>query len=392
MKELAIAKLIYLEGIKYSRYDSLINNKLAILNFDLSAATLTMAVCINKGKGKDTLTPKGSTKYFPQLLEVLLTIDNYNDDNQYIFRLNKLHILRNNIQHGDEHPSFSTIEEYKLLIRQFFDDILNKLYSKSISFESISPTKLLKSTNEQILIELVEDLITKINYPRAHNLLIISFLYRYALIRENTTPKSLIHYQQQYVYPYKQRQSQGNIDPLQEQLLSLYNGIKDSLTLIALEEYYYKLNEILKREIPHVELENPDMWISQMTTTNNSIGKDRVERLYEDLCTFLFDTEKLILVKRNYSPPIFYDVYVNNITKTSANINFKVLSILNIIEFQIYLNNNKLNTTDFTLGKGILELRNLESNKLYTCTIYMTQEKGEYCPIQNYAMIPFKTL
>jgi hypothetical protein len=156
MKELAIAKLIYLEGVKYSNSDSLINNKLAILNFDLAAATLTIAVYIDQGKGNDTLDKKKDTKYFPQLLEVLETKCGYIDTNHLIFRLNRLHILRNKVQHGDEYPSRSAVDENKLLIVNFFNDIFDKLYKKSISFESISLSKLLKSPNEQTLIKLVK--------------------------------------------------------------------------------------------------------------------------------------------------------------------------------------------------------------------------------------------
>ena len=47
-----------------------------------------------------------------------------------------------------------------------------------------------------------------------------------------------------YANPSKQSRLAGPIDPLQKQLLLLYEGIKDSLQLIALGEYYYKLTEI----------------------------------------------------------------------------------------------------------------------------------------------------
>jgi hypothetical protein len=176
-KHLAVAKLIYLEGLKYSKNDNRINNKLAILNFDLSVTNLIIASCYEKRK--DTRRKKsGKVKDFPELIENLQKIY---DNSDLIHRINDLHDLRNSVQHGANNPSKWDIQRFNVTVREFFDDVCIKVFT-NISFESISFSKLLKSPHEQQLMELIEDYIGQEKFSLVFNLIIICLLYRYQLI------------------------------------------------------------------------------------------------------------------------------------------------------------------------------------------------------------------
>jgi hypothetical protein len=390
MEQLSIAKLIYLEGIKYSEYDSLINNKLAIVNFDLSAATLIIALCYEKGKA--TRSGSGRTFDWPRLIEVLKNECNYKNDH-LINRINDLHYLRNSVQHGDDNPGYANVQQYKSILLEFFIDICKKKYRNRITFESISLSKLLKSSDETKLIELLESYINKKVYSKAFNLIIISFLYRYQLIKINIEPKSLLRYAAFYTHPYWQRKSQGHSDPIQDQFEMLSDGLADSRYIISLGEYYYKLIEILQREVPNIDPKYTLAWIGRMTKLNYTIGRDRIIKLYEELNTFLFGTENLVTLKQNNESPIFYDAYIDNITENSAKINFKLFKGHPLDQFEVFLNNQRIpNPNNFNIGDGMFVLDNLSGSTHYECKMYATQEAGEFPRTRGDAEFTFDTI
>lgn len=389
MENLAFAKLMYLEGLKYSNHNTQIDNKFAILNFDLSITTIIIAACLKKNK--NIRNEKGKTKYFPGLVEILETFYNNSD---LIQRINDLHTLRNSIQHGDIIPSKWDIDRYKVLVREFFNDICSEVYNKGITFESISLSKLLKSSHEQQLMELIEYYMEKECYSHAFNMIIICLLYRYLLIKENIEPESLTRYHQIYVYPYKQRKLHGEIHPLQEQFLLLSTGISESLNIIALGEFYHTMNNIIKREVPEIKLESSSYWIGQMTKYYINIKEDQIKTMYEELNTILFGTENLITHKTNFSAPIIYDVHIENITKSTTDIYFRILSTQPLIDFQLYLNNNIVPyQKEFHINNQHFQLTNLVSKSFYNCRIEVTQqESSEYGKILGYTEFTFETL
>jgi len=390
MEQLSIAKLIYLEGIKYSEYDSLINNKLAIVNFDLSAATLIIALCYEKGKS--TRSGSGRTFDWPKLIEVLTKECKYENDH-LINRINDLHYLRNSVQHGDDNPGYTNVQRYKSILLEFFMDICKKKYRNKITFESISLSRLLKSSDETKLVELLEYYINRKVYSKAFNLIIISFLYRYQLIKINIEPKSLLQYAAIYKHAYWQRKSQGQSDPIQDQFELLSDGLADSRDIISLGEYYYKLIKILQREVPNIDLKYRLAWIGRMTKLDSTIDRDRIIKLYEELNTFLFGTENLITLKHNNDFPIFYDAYIDNITENSAKINFKLFKGHPIDEFEVFLSNQRVPyPTNFNIEDGIFILDNLSTSTHYECKIYATQEAGEFPRTRGEAEFTFDTI
>ena len=389
LEQLAIAKLIFLEGITYSNQSTVISNQLAIVTFDLSAATLIIAVCFEKGKS--TRDKRGYTLKWEELIDALKKDCSYENDHS-INRIKDLHTLRNSIQHGDEIPHPKRIEQFKVDLREFFDDICIKMYHSKITFESISLSKLLKSSHEQQLMELIECYIDNKKYSQAFNLMIICILYRYSLIIENIYPKSLTKYQQIYSYPYKSQKAMGQTNSVQDQFDLLFTGVTDSIKIIALGEFYYIIKNILKREVPEVNLEDITEWMGKMTERHDDIKEDRIKTMYEELNAFLFGTANMLIMRENLSAPVIYDVYVDSITKTSANIHFKILADLPIINFQFSLNNKKIfNPANFKIENGVFNLTELQNSCIYHCQIEVTQQQGEYLPILQRAELNFQT-
>lgn len=351
LEKLAFAKIIYLEGLKYSSHNTPIDCKLAILNFDLSITSLIIAVCLDKNE--NIMKPKSSNiEDFPVLFKLSQKYYNNNDKSKnLIYQIDALHKLRNSIQHGDVTPSQRDIDRHKVAVRDFFDDICLTVFKQEITFATISLSKLLKSQHEQELMKVIEQYIDEQKFSLAFNMIIICALYRYSLIRENIMPRSLAIYEQIYFIQQPQYELPSNTALiLHGQFQSLYKGISDSLNTLALGEYYHTLNDLLSKSKIQYNLDSPYNWIAHMTEKYDTTELE-IKEIFEELNIVLYGTENLITNKLIIDVPFIYDVHVENITHTSAEINFRVLYKLPITTLKLYLTNDNKITNEYIIDK-----------------------------------------
>ena len=180
LAKMTLAKQMFILGQLAGTKNTKVDRILAILNFDFCVVTLIVSACISSKEN-----PKQKNGKAKRWDELVSTMRSFYTNEIMISDLDSLHDLRNAVQHGDTIPSEWDIERFAKIVRSFFDDICNKIFQQSITFDSVSIAHIVKSPHEKILLTHMEEQISKKNYSIAYIFLFTSALYHYMLIRTN---------------------------------------------------------------------------------------------------------------------------------------------------------------------------------------------------------------
>ena len=142
---LSIAKSCPIRGNFHSTRKAISDSILAILNFDFAGETILKAVLLNSGGSIEKKS--GGFKNFAELIQDCKTTE---FPNIYTEELNNLHKLRNSVQHHCNIPSNQEVLRHNNTIKLFFnkEEICQKAYKNSVSYESISLALFIESESE----------------------------------------------------------------------------------------------------------------------------------------------------------------------------------------------------------------------------------------------------
>jgi hypothetical protein len=316
--KLALAKEMYLIGLALNRNNTRANNMLTILNFDFAAGTLIISACIHAGSNMKN--SKGRIKDFPVLLDEFKKIYTHSS---VIADIGSLHDLRNSIQHGFTIPSNWDIKKYTKTVRDFFDEICAIVFNGIISYNSISLATILKSPHETELMLLAEKYIEKGYYGLAIHIIWTSMLYHYMLIRTNLMVPLLPKYE----FYSSPRFTGGSPSQVDKDLMDLNINLDTAISILAMGEFYPRMQETLKDTKPRMHLRFAHEWISKIQPPDGVTLPD-VEKARDMFYSIVLGTEDLITEKMILDSPLVYGLKVDSITSDSATIGYGILSKL----------------------------------------------------------------
>ncbi len=283
----AIAKEMYLEGLRHASRESIVGSILAILNFDYAMETILKATLLDNNI-KIEYKP-GSFKTFDVLITDLQTI--YNNPT-LITEVNLLHKLRNDVQHNVVIPSLTEINRHQQTVRLFFQDICNIIYKNSISFESISLSFLIDSEVEKTILSEMETALINNRYDDASHYAKSAVFYHRNLLQEEM---KLPHrwdraHDFQDIYPPNDRYKMKSLGRYLEGLEKSIDWITSKMSL---QEYYEEVEQLLGDYPYHFEKGNMDQQKAE---------KDRT--LAYNIIT---STQGLLKKKKDSDRPFIFD-------------------------------------------------------------------------------------
>lgn len=356
---------------------------LSIMNFDFTITSIIITCCIDKKQ--NTKNNKGNMKHWIELLDAFKTF--YTNANM-ITDLEGLHILRNSIQHGDTIPSNFDVSRNEKLVKDFFDDICNNVYSGAITYDKISIAKLMKSPHEMEIMGYVEGFIEEKKFDLAMQLIQTLALYHYALVKTNL------------VYPQVPNQMFSTDHNITRSLTDVYGNMDNMMDKLAFGKHYSQLKQIL--EYPNrqrrfdIDKKFPYQWIQELLPSVVSL--DQIENYRILIYDIIFGTEHHLTDKLVVDVPLVYGAYLQEINQNSVIIKFGVLSKLSIDECRIKLfhKNKEVKSYPHIVKKGYNEfiLYDIIQGRDYICTITVSQKEDpdfENTKSINYAILKLNT-
>lgn len=247
LRRLAIAKEMYLQGLRNAEMETSVNSILAILNFDYSLETFLKATLLDKNF---PITHKtGRYKMFDDLITDFKSI--YSNNN-IISEIENLHKLRNDVQHNVVIPSIAEVNRHKSTVRLFIDDVCTTIYQNSITFESISLSFLVDSQVEKIILNEMENALILKNFDYALMFARESVLYHKRLLEEEIERPHMWTraHNLNSGSPYGHSRGAGyNSRSDDAQLARYLKQIEDTLDWVvaklSLQEYYHETKELI---------------------------------------------------------------------------------------------------------------------------------------------------
>lgn len=137
IRQLVLAKSLYLHGCTHALHKDDISRMVAVHHFDNAVEMVLRCAVIKKGKVPE--------KYFEQLLGQL-------DGLALTEQMRSLHKLRNTIQHSGDIPSPDSVIKYKGYTEDFFIEVCDKIFS--IPYDKLYLSELIenKKLKEQMQI------------------------------------------------------------------------------------------------------------------------------------------------------------------------------------------------------------------------------------------------
>jgi len=263
---------------------------LSILNFDFCAETIIKTVLIDCGIGIER--KKSGFKSFDELISDLkMKFPNLG----YVDEVASLHKLRNNVQHESGIPSVQEVSRHKTTTRLFIDEVCQKVYDNTISYDKISLALFIQSENEKVILGEMEKAFVKGDYSDSIYYGKQAALYHVMLLRSNMSVPHLGYFSNPFTFSeFRDLMEVGNI---LEQTVERLNWIVDTL---CLREHYDEINQLLGGRItsPHFRWYRGD--IERIQADQNESEETR-NLVYE----FLTSTQDLIKNPDLKSPFIF---------------------------------------------------------------------------------------
>lgn len=234
-RRLSIAKELYIHGYSHSERSSIADVILSILNFDFAAETVVKAVLVDKGLGIER--QKGGFKTYDELIRDLKQVGpNLN----YVGEIVALHKLRNDAQHNATIPSEQEVSRHKVSTRLFIDEVCQKVYDNSISYDDISLALFIKSENEKVILQEMEKAFASGKYSDSIYYGKQATIYHVMLLRDSMGAPSRGYFRNPWTFAdiREFRDVGGYLEELNEG----QNWIIDRL---CLREHYDEINKLL---------------------------------------------------------------------------------------------------------------------------------------------------
>jgi hypothetical protein len=231
---LGIAKEIYIRGYFNSTRKSVSDSILAILNFDYSAETILKAILLDKNIPIERKT--GGYRPFDELIQ---EIKSAFPQISYLNEIISLHKLRNDVQHHCNIPSDNEVSRHNTTIRLFFDEICQKVYCNSISYNDISLTLFIDSENEKIMLRKMEGAYLNNDYSSVIRYCKRVAIYHVMLIRLSMDAPFLTSFSNRFNW------TDGAFNTLGESLEQTNQTVNWIVNKLCLREQYEPVNTFL---------------------------------------------------------------------------------------------------------------------------------------------------
>ncbi len=250
MKRLLIVKQFFNHGSIHRKGKTPLGNMLACHHFDISIETFLKVVGANIGAyiGKETkfknLWNEVNTRYK----------EKYNENLPLKLEIFGIHDTRNSVQHNATVPSEIDLERFEAYTKAFLDDVLSKVFQKSL--EDIKLSEVIVNKKLKQYVKEAEKLISDRNYDAALRKLSIAFDYGKKIKMKNMFGKYEF-------YPYWAKRNIGRAmssisdDPfISNDLDAVLDSIQEKFELFILNIDFSQYAKFQKFKYP--TFSNPD--------------------------------------------------------------------------------------------------------------------------------------
>jgi hypothetical protein len=133
LKQLVLAKSLYLHGCSHASYKDNVSRMLAIHHFDNAVEIILKCVAVKQG-----ITPRKKYFYFEELLDRV-------SDLPLKEQVRGLHQIRNIVQHQGDIPSVESVFKYQVYTEDFFRGVCTQVFS--VSYEELYLSTLVEIEN-----------------------------------------------------------------------------------------------------------------------------------------------------------------------------------------------------------------------------------------------------
>jgi hypothetical protein len=300
---LSIAKESYIKGQVNAYKKTFSDSILAILNFDFAAETIIKATL------RDYKKPLANRNGHPLRFEDLEASFTSLFPNINFEEVRSLHFLRNQVQHECATPSETEILRHNNTIRVFFDQVCKHAYDGSISYNDISLALFLKSANEKIIMEKMEEVLEQQDYASSVLYAKQAALYHVYLLRSSIEMPNNSSY-----YPLDPNSSNRKIGAPLRTLIIRQNWIIDKMYL---KEHYEKIISLLGANISFKSAYDLNKRILRTQSSKEDAEKYRTQ-IYD----FIISTQDQIQKDNpDISRPYIFDFLIE---KTSNQDNYRL--------------------------------------------------------------------
>jgi hypothetical protein len=381
---LSIAKELYIRGNFHATRKSISDSILAILNFDFAGETILKAVLLNNGGS--IARKNGGFKTFDEIIQDFKNTF----PNIYTEEVNNLHKLRNDVQHHCNIPSNQEVLRHNNTIKLFFDEICQKAYSNTISYESISLALFIESESEKLILKNMDDAFQRKEYSDSVYYSKQAAIYHIMLLRESVEAPGLSKFNSSTFisddfYPIKD---------VADTIQGIVQKLNWAVDRIYLREHYDSIKNLLDGNIS----QNLS-WDTKQKIVRGQSSLDEAERNRNIVYEFIVSTQDLIK-KQDLETPFIFDLSVK---KTASPKDFDlqvgVISKLPIILSKITIRRNPSNeiidnpafpnevNLDIQKKNGLQTFPvRFDSGRKYTIHCEVTNEVGktDYFNIHNF--------
>lgn len=298
LQRLAIGKLVFLEGSRHVKKNSIIDPILTILQFDYCVETMIRAVLDDRGQR--VRTKKGGFVVFEELMQELNALEP-TLDSSLINQLESLHTQRNMTQHQARQPGTPDTIHYHVIVPIALDHILTKIYGNLITFESISLRSLIDSQLEKTVMADIEKTFASGDYDKTYKMVREIIEHHRQLLREQRglahgfgRPPAIVRRDPSTMSIGQRLFGSDDATPheVRSYLEKITDTVEDLADRIAFAEYYDEINKLVGNEF--------EKFYGQNYT------KEETERAINSAYNIIFGTQGL-LSKNDDSEVIIYD-------------------------------------------------------------------------------------
>jgi hypothetical protein len=374
-RRLSIAKELYIHGCSHSGRSSIVDVILSILNFDFAAETMVKAVLTDHDVA--IARQKGGFKTYDELIGDLKQVC---PSLKYVEEVISLHKLRNDTQHNGLIPSEQEVYRHKLSTRLFIDEVCQKVYGDSISYDNISLVLFIKSENEKVILQEMETVFASGKYSDAVYYGKQVAIYHILLLRECMG----VPYRGYFSNPWTSSRLDDfrDIGRYLEELTEGQNWIIDRL---CVREHYDEINKLLGGRI------TSNLHWRRREIERGHEGQTEAEDVRNLVYEFITSTQDIAREADLKSPFIFDLTLMKAESIENSHVKVGVVSSSPIVRANVIIRENpskadvekgtplKDESLDAPLSSGLflLPVRGLKKDGQYQLGFHVANEIGE---------------
>jgi hypothetical protein len=371
-RRLTIAKELYLHGYSHSLRRSISDSILSILNFDFCAETIIKTVLLDRGVRIER--QRGGFKTHDELISDL----RHNFPNlSYIDEVISLHRLRNDVQHQSNIPSEQEVSRHKTTVRLFFEEVCQKVYDGTISYDDISLALFIKSENEKTILGMMEKTFQERSYSDSVYYGKQVAIYHTMLLRLNLG----VPHPRSFRSPFSFRES-GDLREIGEVLEETTERLNWAIDRLCLREHYDEINQLLGKNITSpFFLSSYRAEIQRVQASQNEAEQTR-NLVYE----FITSTQDLIK-EQDLKSPFVFDLVVKK-AESGECVQVGFVSVSSIASAELSIGepfsedvHGEYRSLNIPKESGLhivpMPIQGLEKGRQYQILCIVKDEKGE---------------